>query len=156
MTLETDAFELEGRARVLLYSIILPDATAFFLSPKQSWTWRGDLYEEHPVHMSQVKRQADGTVSRPKVTIANPQSLFSAQIATGVLENARITRHQIMKTDLEADLPMAVSEVLRVSRVASLNHQTVVLDLRGPLDGANFRIPFRAFHPPEFPHVSLS
>lgn len=156
MSVETDAFELEGKARVILYRMVLPGGTTVYLSPKASWTWQGNLYEEHPCHMSQVSRQADGKVSRPKFTIANPQAIFSASVATGVLENSLVTRYRVMKEDLEEDLDISLRETLRVSRVVSSNRESIVLELRGALDGVNFRLPFRTFHPPEFPHVSLS
>lgn len=155
MTRETDAFELEGRAEVILFKLVLADGTIFFMSPKQDWTWRGDFYEEIPCHLSQVKRQADGKLSRPKFTFVNPKEIFSAAVAGGTLENAYLTRHRIMKSDLEADLDLSIKQTMRISRVMSINHEAITTELRGALDGAAFQIPYRTFNPPEFPHVSV-
>lgn len=156
MTRETDAYELDGQAEVILYRLVLPDGTTFLMSPKKDWTWLGDFYEEIPCHMTQVKKQADGKLSRPKFSFVNPAGIFSAAVSTGALEGAFLTRYRIMKQDLEANLDLYLHQTMRISRVVSVNYQTIVTELRGSLDGAAFQVPFRTFNPPEFPHVSVS
>lgn len=150
-----DAFNLDGKGMAFLYKIVLSDLTTFCLSPKRSWSWQGDTYEEVPCHMTGFARYADGKMSRPKFSVVNPNGMFTSYVNTGALEGAKVTRHRILIDDLQADNNLALSQTLRVSRVASVTKQLIVLELRGALDGANFKLPERTFNPPEFPHVSL-
>lgn len=155
-SIQDDAFNLDGAAQVFLFKLVLPDLTLICLSPRGTYTWQGDVYEEIPCHMSQVSRNGDGEMSRPKFSVVNPQGMFTAAVNTRVLENSSLTRHRMMKTDLLADSPLALSETFRVSRIANVSKEVIVLELRGALDGSNFKLPTRSFHPPEFPHVKLS
>lgn len=151
-----DAFELDSKAKLELFKLVLSDGSVTHLSPKREYTWRGNLYEEIPCHMTQFRRQADGEVSRPKFSIVNPGGMFTAAVHTGLLETAKITRHRILKEDLDANLDKALSQTFRVTRILNVNKDLISVECRGVLDGPGFKLPARAFYPPEFPYVSLS
>lgn len=152
-SIQDDAFNLEAKAMVILYKIALTTGPIFCLSPRGTWTWQGDTYDEVPCNMTQITRQGDGKLSRPKFTVVNPEGLFTAYINSLDVENASITRHRILKSDLEADLNVALSETYRISRILSVTRGVVSFECRGTLDGVNFKLPARTFNPPEFPHV---
>lgn len=154
-TIQDDAYNLTGAAQVMLYDLQLYNGSSIYLSPKGSYTWQGRAYEEVPCHMSSVGRQADGKLNRPKFTVVNPNGMFTTAIGDRSLEGALLTRHRLMKADLLADLNNALSQTFRISKVASVDRQVIVVECRGSLDGANFKLPYRAFYPPEFPHVGL-
>lgn len=141
---------------VTLFRLELADHSAIFLmSPYEEITWQGDEYTSIPCKMSEVTVDADGKATRPKFTFVNPEGLFTSAIYDRHLDNAIVTRYRILKGDLDDDRNEAVTESFRVSRVLSVTKNLVVTELRDVLDGHVFKIPARAFYPPEFPHVSL-
>lgn len=154
-TMQQDAFELDAKAEVTLFKLVLSDNTTFYMSPKREYTWQGNLYEEIACHMTKFRRQADGEVSRPKFTIVNPSGIFTSAVHTGLLETAQVTRHKILKEDLDADLNKALSHTMRITQVRSVDRKMIVCECRGALDGPNFKLPRRAYYPPEYPFVSL-
>lgn len=153
--IQTDAFELDGKAETILFQILFPDNSQVFLSPKGEHVWQGDLYEEIPCHMTQVRRQADGEMGRPKFSVANPGGIFTAAVHSGALENALITRIRILTEDLVADLDAALKETFRVSRIVTVTKEMIVTECRTALDGHQFKLPFRTFSPPEFRYVRV-
>ena len=141
---------------VKFFRLTLPDQTIFNLSPKTAFSWQGSEFEEVPCVLTDVVQDADGKVSRPKFTFANPGGMFTAEIAQGRIDNASLTRFRILKADLDADHDFALSETFRVSRIVNLNNTTATVELRDVMDGHHFKLPARAYYPPEFPHVRLS
>lgn len=147
--------ELSPDALVKLFVLELQDGTIFRLSGVGELTWRGNPYDNLPCHMTEVSQDADGKLNRPKFSFANPEGLFSAHISRGELDNAYLTRYRVLKADLDANNDFKISETFRVSRVVNMGQQIVVTELRSVLDGHQFKLPARAFYPPEFPHVKL-
>lgn len=147
--------DLAPDALVRLYKIELKNGTIFRLSPKGEVTWQGAQWDAVPCHMAEVAQDADGKMSRPKFTFANPGGMFSAEIYRGNLDHATVTRYRILKKDLDADRDFALTEQFRVSRIVNLSQQVATAELRDVLDGHHFKLPARAFYPPEFPHVKI-
>lgn len=141
---------------VSLFKVTFKDLTEMFLSPQEEVTWQGDLYETLPCQITELSYSSDGKLNRPNFSIVNPAGLFSQAVANGVVEGATLKRIRILKSDLEADNDFSVQEQFKVSRVQSLTKDLLVVELRSALDGQNFKLPARAFYPPEFPHVKLS
>lgn len=155
MSLEQDAFELNGGAIVSLFELVLTDGTLFRMSPKRSYVWRGDLYEDVPCHLTQVQKNAGGERSRPRFSVVNPGGMFTEAVQARHLEGARLTRRRILLQDLENDLEAAVSHTVRVSRIVTMNKEMIVAECRHPLDMAAFSLPHRSFRPPEFRYVRV-
>ncbi len=150
-------YDLTPTAIVELFRLDLLDAgsTVIFFTAQEAKTWQGDLYDTVPCNLASVSLNADGEVSRPKFTIANPQGLFSSHVQKGNLDGAILTQIRILKADLDADLDVKMISKWRVSRIPSMNKRALVMELRTILDGHLFKVPSRVFIPPEFPHVSL-
>lgn len=155
-SMKQSLYDLSPEAIVTLFRIALADkSTIFLLSPYEQITWRGDEYSSIPCQMADVSLEAEGKATRPKFSFVNPEGLFTSAVLEGHLDNAEITRYRILKSDLDMDRDQAVTEQFRVSRVMSITRALIVTELRDILDGHSFKIPARAFYPPEFPHVQL-
>lgn len=148
--------DLAPDALVVFFQLTLADGTVFRLSPKGEFNWRGQTYDEIPCVLTDISQDADGKVGRPKFTFANPGGLFTAEIYGGRIDNAMLTRFRVLKADLDADRDFAVKETFRVSRIINLNKTTASVELRDVMDGHQFKLPARAYFPPEFPHVRLA
>lgn len=149
------AFDLEADALVTLYEVELTNGVVLRLCPQRPVIWKGNEYDALPAHMADIEIDAQGKLNRPKFSFANPEGIFSFPINNGFLDNAIISRIQILKEDLEANRDIAIQHRLRVSRVVSMMQEVVVVELRDVLDGHQFEIPARRYLPPEFPHVKL-
>lgn len=155
-SIQESLHDLAPDALVRLYKVELKNGTIFRLSPYSELTWQGDQFDAVPCHLAEVSQDADGKVSRPKFTFANPGGLFSSEIYKGKMNNATLTRYRILKADLDADRDFALTEQFRVTRIVNLSQNTATAELRDVLDGHHFKVPARAYYPPEFPHVKLS
>lgn len=153
--LQRSIHDLSPEAIVTLFRIQLSDLSIILLSPYQDITWRGNTYSSIPCQLGDLTMESEGRLNRPKFTFVNPEGVFTSAIFGGPLENATITRYRILKSDLDANRDAAVTESFRVSRIVSVTRSLVVLELRDVLDGHTFKLPARAFYPPEFPHVEL-
>lgn len=148
--------DLAPDALVRLYKLQLKNGTIFRLSPTAEVTWQGSQFDGVPCHLTEVSQDADGKMSRPKFTFTNPGGMFSAEIYNGRLNNATLTRYRILKADLDADRDFALTEQFRVTRIVNMSQSVATAELRDVLDGHQFKLPARAYYPPEFPHVQLS
>lgn len=151
-----DAHRLESDGYVHLFTIELIPSGVLHLKNGPARTWQGSLYEEWGLKLDGVARAADDQRVRPKLTVANPEGLFSALIAEGKLDGATVLRTRVLHDDLVHDRPYGREERWTVSRIASLTKTLATFELRNQLDGPFFTVPARMFLPPEFPSVSLS
>jgi len=147
--------DLAPDSLVKLFKLELTTGPIFRLSPQIQVTWQGDQYDDVPCVLTEVTQDADGKMARPKFTFANPGGLFTADIYNGQLDNATLTRYRILKADLDADRDFKITESFRISRIMQLNNSLATVELRDVLDGHQFKLPARAYFPPEFPHVKL-
>jgi lambda family phage minor tail protein L len=153
-----DAFQLDADAKVDLFKIVLNQtagSTILCLTAQQEVTWQGMTFESIPVTMSQEGVTTSGEWKRPKLTLANPDGIWSTFIAQGKLDMAQITRYRVLLTHVKANAGIYQMNTWRISKPLQLNKTLAVFELRSPLDGASFLLPGRAFYPPEYPHVSL-
>lgn len=152
-----DSKKLDADAYVELFEITLSDnSTKICLKLNHTVTWQGNRYEGTGIKIEGVASYADDEVSRPKLTLFNPEGIYSYLIDGGYLDNAKVIRYRVLKTHIDQDLPIFRSQQWRVNRVASLTKNYVALELRDMLDGQHFLTPGRMFIPPEFPMVSLT
>lgn len=118
-------------------------------------TYRGDVYSGLACKITGEKRTTDGEVSRPLLSIANPENAFSGFAAVGFFDMAEVVRHRLLQEHFEANVNIWEQKVWIATRVASIKNQILTLELRSPLDLPNFMVPARTYNPPEFPAVSL-
>jgi len=151
-----DSKELEADAYVDLFEIILSDkVTKIYLKKDKDVDWQGHTYEGTGIKIEGVGTYADDEVARPKLTLFNPEGVFSSIVNQGLLDNATVVRIRVLKQHIIDDVPVYRRSQWRVSRVGSMVKPTIGLELRDMLDGQNFQTPGRMFIPPDFPTVSL-
>lgn len=149
------AHDLSPDAMVTLFEIKLKGGATFRLNPHKEVVWRGKKFEDIPCHMTGVGQNTDAKVNRPRFSFANPGGIFTASLYNGQMDGATVKRIRILKADLDANLDFAIRETFRFSRIVQLGQGICVIELRDVLDGHNFKLPARAYFPPEFPHVKL-
>ena len=156
-SMKTTAQDLAPDAIVSLFRLVMTDSTqvTIYFTPHQQVTWQGNVFSEIPCTISQMEQDANGRANRPKFSFVNPGGVFTSSIQSGWLNNAKLTRFRILKADLDANVNAAVTERFLVSKILSLNKDMCSVELRDVYDGHLFKLPARAFYPPEFPHVKL-
>lgn len=154
----TDAQKLDNAdAYVELFQIILSDKqTKIYMKLNHDVDWQGNTYEGTGIKLDGVGKYADDQVARPKLTLFNPEGVYSYLIDQGLLDGATIVRYRVLLDDVENDRPIYRRQQWKVSRVASVKIGYIGLELRDMMDGQNFTTPARMFIPPDFPTVSLS
>lgn len=151
-----DSKKLTADAYIDLFEIVLAGGgTKLYLKMNHSVDWQGNTYEGTGIKIEGVGTYADDEVARPKLTIFNPENVFSYLVDQGLLENAKVVRIRVLKEHIDDDLPIYRRQQWFVKRVASVRRGFIGLELRDMLDGQNFLTPGRMFIPPEFPMVSL-
>lgn len=152
-----DSKLLEADAYVDLFEIALAEnAGTLYLKMNKTVEWQGNVYEGTGIQIEGVASFADDEVSRPKLSIWNPEGVFSYLVGQGTLEGAIVSRIRVLKFDIDNNLPVYRRERWKLSRVMSLKKPAIVCELRDMMDGQNFLTPGRMFIPPEFKTVSLS
>ncbi|KGX19284.1 phage minor tail protein L [Burkholderia pseudomallei] len=154
----SQSFELSADALVDLFKMELNSisgGTVLCMTAKTQVTWQGMVFESIPITLAGEGVRTDGQWNRPKLTIANPDGLFSAFIAQGKTDSATITRYRCHLEDVRNNVGRYQINIWRVSKTLSMSNSMATFELRTPLDGQMFYLPARAFYPPEFPHVSL-
>lgn len=152
-----DAFELESQGIREFFQLELRNAGGvnLYLSPQNTAEFLGRTWESLPCKLSDVSQNSTGEQSRPKFTAANPQGVFSLWVQNGAIDGAILTRYRVLMSDLTANTRAYAKNTWLVSKVLSLNKDTIIMELRSSLDGPNYQVPSRSFYPPDFPHVSL-
>lgn len=152
----SDSKKLEADAYVDLFEIHLSDgATTIFLKMNNTVSWNGNVYEGTGVKIDGVGNYSDDQVSRPKLSILNPEGIYSSLVNDGLLDNAKVYRYRVLREHLDGNIPIYRRQRWRVSRITSLSTPYIVMELRDMLDGQMFLTPSRMYIPPEFKSVSL-
>lgn len=155
-TLLEDAQKLTGDGIVMLYQLTLKNGTIFRFKNNDTVTWQGSVWNGIPCQMTGEQRNADDEQSRPALSIANPEGIFSKAAFDGLLESGIVRRREILRKHLDANLDITVDRMWYVGRVPELvRGKALTLELRNMTDGPNFKLPIRQYLPPEFPVVSL-
>lgn len=151
-----DAQLLTADGVVDLFEFTLTDETQLFLKANNAVTWQGNTYEATAIQLDGVANYSDAETARPKLTVANPEGVFSAIVASGVLDNANVVRRRVLYQNMLLDVPISETQTWRVRRIVSMNREKIVMELRDRTDSQFFLTPGRMFIPPDFPQVSLS
>ena len=151
-----DAQKLNADAYVELFQIHLSDKQSkVYLKINKDQSWQGHDYEGTGIKLEGVGTYSSEEVARPKLSIINPEGIYSSLVNEGLLDNARIVRYRVLKDDVDNDRPIYRVQQWRVSRIVTLTKGAIVVELRDLMDGQNFKVPYRMFMPPEFATVSI-
>ena len=150
-----DAHLLEADGIVFLYELTPSTGGTIYLKADDSVTWQGHSYTGTAIQIEERKRDTDGSLSRPKVTLANPLAAFSPLVAAGSLDNALLVEKRVLRAHIDANVNTFQARRWRIRRVLSLNRINMSFELRDTLDGPKFLMPGRQFMPPDFPTVRL-
>lgn len=153
--IKNQAQSLSPDALVALYRLELTDGTKIYFNPHTTVNWQGHQYDEIACTFTGMERDSQGRANRPKFTFVNPGGIFTSPIQNGLLDNAALTRFQMHKADLDANRNITITELFYISKIISLNKSLCSVELRSVFDGHMFKLPARAYYPPEFPHVRL-
>lgn len=151
-----DRVKLSADGIVHLYKIELRAGGTVRVKSDNDATWQGNLYEGTLVEMSGYKRTSDEEVTRPTLTLANPDHILTVQVNLGNLEKSIVTHYMVLYNNLINNLNIYEQDSWYISRVVGVTDIAVVCELRNPIDGPNILTPARMYIPPEFPAVSLS
>lgn len=151
-----DAQKLEADAYIELFEITLADkVTKLYLKLNKTGTWQGNTYEGYALKLDGVGKFANDEVARPKLSLYNPNGIYSSLVDSGQLDAATIVRYRLLKYDYDHNRPIYRRQQWKVSRVLGITSGVINLELRDLMDGQNFSVPGRMFIPPDFPTVGI-
>lgn len=153
-----ESMKLEARAYIELFHLELVDdqtAINLYFCPQKSITWQGHTWETWTMGISDFTQNTNGTASRPTLSVANPQGLFSRYSHRGTLDNGIVNRYRVLRPDIDANVNSFQRNMWRISKIISMDDVLCTAELRSVLDGQTFFLPPRVYRPPEFPAVSL-
>jgi lambda family phage minor tail protein L len=154
---QVEAHKLEAQGLRELFKLQLKDGsnTVLYLTAHNQISWGGQTWEEWPCKLTGYAQNSNGEKSRPKFTVANPEGVFSLWVDQGATDGAILHHYTVQTSDIDSGSVVYMKNIWVVNKPVSLNKNMVVLECRSTFDGHNFKIPPRAFFPPDFPHVSL-
>lgn len=157
LTQQVEAYKLEAAGVRELFKLQLRDmgSTVLYLSPKETVTWADQQWDEWPCTIAGFAQNTNGEKSRPKFTVANPEGVFSLWVGQGAVDGAVLSHYEVQQAEIESGALVYTKRIWTISRTVSLNKNMVVFECRSIFDGQQFKIPARAFYPPEYPHVTL-
>ena len=91
-----------------LYGVNMGAETVYRFCPMINGTnpivWQGKSYQPLPIKMDEFSQKADGTLPRPKMSIANPDGLFSRIVHSNRdFSNCKVTRKRTYAKFLDED-----------------------------------------------------
>lgn len=154
--IEQDRVKLQADGVVHLFQIDLRNSSTLYLKADDTLTWQGQEYEGTAIMLQGVSQSASEELSRPTLTVANPQGIFSQYVIQGVLEKSIVTRRRVLRNNILTDSNIYEQMTWYISRVISISKVSVSCELRNPIDGPTVLVPARMYVPPDFPSVSLT
>jgi len=118
-------------------------------SPLGTISWRGNLYEPHPVEIDEIDVSGAGSLPRPKIKVSNVKGDITTLIRNvGSIGGAILTRWQTFTDYLDGQpdanpngyLPL---DVFILDRIVTLNKQVVEVECRSVLDFEREQLPAR-------------
>lgn len=156
-----DAQKLLADGIVQLYEIKLSNNTYLHLKSDNSVSWNGYDWQGIPILFEGYSSAQGDTYSRPTLSIANPDGVFSTSVlptdgySYGLLDRAVVNRYIVLYDDLVNNRPIYQKKTWIIWFIKTINKNIIQVELRNPMDGVNFDVPARMYIPPEFPFVSL-
>lgn len=140
---------------VHLFEIKLRNGEYLYFKENNTVKWQGRTWTGIPMAFEGYSSASGESLSRPTLTIANPEGSFSTFIRDGILLRSVITRYSVLYQDVLNDKNIYQKKVWVAWNVPQLTRDMLQLELRNPMDGVNFDVPARMYLPPEFPSVTL-
>lgn len=155
-TIEEDRVKLNADGIVNLYQIQLLDGLGIvYLTENNDLTWQGHDYQGIAMQLAGLQTSSDDELARPKLSVANYNSLFSSYVRTGVLEGATVRLFRVLRQHVENNVNAYQLSVWELSRVLGINTTMIQFELRRPYDSPRSMTPARMYIPPTFPLVRL-
>lgn len=155
-TLEEDRLKLSADGIVELFEITLAGgAGTLYLKSNNTVTWQGHTWEGIAIQLTGYGNTSEEELSRPSLSIANPNGILSQYIINGHLEKSLVKRKRVLLEHITGNQNIFQQQSWYISRVTQINKTIASFELRNPIDGPNILCPARMFIPPEFPGVSL-
>lgn len=140
---------------VHLFEIKLRNGEYLYFKENNTVKWQGRTWTGIPMAFEGYSSASGESLSRPTLSIANPEGSFSTFIRDGILLRSVITRYSVLYQDILNNRNIYQKKVWVAWNVPQLTRDMLQLELRNPMDGVNFDVPARMYLPPEFPSVTL-
>ena len=138
-----------------LFQVVLKNNTNLYLKNNNTVNWQGKSWQGIPLSFEGYSSSSTEELSRPSLSIANPNGAFSTYIRDGLLNRAVLYRYRVLYKDILEDNNVYQKQTWIVWSTPSLTNKYIQFELRTTLDGPNFVVPARQYLPPEFPCVKL-
>ena len=150
-----DSNKLVADGIVQLFEVKLTDGSYLWLKQDNDIHWNGRDWTGVPLSFEGYSSATGETLSRPTLSVVNPDGAWSTFIRDGLITRAVCTRYLVLYDDLINDRPIFQKRTWIIWYPRSLTRQYVQFELRNPMDGVNFDVPARMYMPPEFPFVDI-
>jgi phage-related protein len=153
-----DAHKLNAEGKVELFEIWPITGGVVHLKNGPEHTYLGDLYESVPVVIQGDKWVADDSTPTPRLSLGGDGYDFAALkglIFDGLVEGARIIKHEVLLPDLLNDVDIKKTQYFKVKRPESYGRSHITLLLSSFSGAIRQSYPFRQYTPPAFPWVRI-
>lgn len=140
---------------VELFEIVLRNGETIRLKENNTVQWLGKMWTGVPLSFEGYSSAAGDKLSRPVMTLVNPDGVFSTFVRDGRILKAAITRYSVLYDDVLNNRNVFHKKVWIAWNIPQLTRDMIQVELRNPMDGVNFDVPARMYIPPEFPSVTL-
>lgn len=154
-----DAHKLNADGKIELYELTPSIGSGVLrFKPGPDHTWLGNLYSGISMQFEGESWSSSGISPQPSLVIGQNDidlSAFKPLIWSGGLDNARITKHELLLTHLLGNNNIKKSTVYRVKKVDGYSVSQIKLILSVFSTSGPTSLPFRQYLPPAFPFVVL-
>lgn len=140
---------------VELFEITLRNGDTIRLKENNTVQWQNKTWTGVPLSFEGYSSAAGEQLSRPVMTVVNPEGYFSTIVRDGHLLKATVTRYSVLYDDIVNNRNVFHKKVWIAWNIPQLTRDMIQVELRNPMDGVNFDVPARMYIPPEFPSVTL-
>lgn len=140
---------------VELFEIVLRNGDTIRLKENNTVQWQDKTWTGVPLSFEGYSSAAGDKLSRPVMTVVNPEGYFSTIVRDGHLLKATVTRYSVLYDDIVNNRNVFHKKVWIAWNIPQLTRDMIQVELRNPMDGVNFDVPARMYIPPEFPSVTL-
>lgn len=149
-----EAYKKEMDHIVQLFEITLKiTPTVIRIRNGPTITWQGNEYSEWPCQFVGDGQKTDGEASRPVLTIANPEGVFTPNAEQGDFDLATLVVKEVHQDHLLANLNIKRQRTWFISKPIDVTRVLISLQCHTTTDVPNFDVPPRFFAPPEFPFL---
>lgn len=151
----SEAKKLSPQPYIELYEVRVNPSAVLRLTNHPNIDWNGFTWENWALELTGCSVKTTGEATRPQLRMANLNGAFSFAANSGWLYQGSVTRYRVLEQDLHNNQPSYLRNFWDIAKIASLNKDSILLELRAPMDRQDYKLPARQFFPPEFPYVTL-